>query len=175
MSEKERPSQLAIRKAISSQRHLSGETDRSNLNATLVKSSIWKKNTLQKIAESANPVTANDVRSEDESVLGAKRSALLGENDDSANQEERRKSAFLRRRGEEIERLRRKIAALNKENARLTELHQDNLDAHRNELLEFQQAFEQFQQQSDMLLTELDQENERLRLECKLNNKQSIL
>jgi len=175
MSEKERPSELAILKAISNQRHLSGETDRSNLNVTLVKSSIWKENTLRKIDQSAKPITTHDVRPEDESSLSRKRSASLGENDDSANQEERRKSAILRRRGEEIDRLRRKIAKLNAENARLTELHQDKLDSHRNELLEFQRAFDEFQQQSDLLLTELDQENERLRLECKVNNKRSML
>lgn len=175
MSEKERPSELAILKAISNQRHLSGETDRSNLNVTLVKSSIWKENALRKIAQSAKPITTHDVRSEGESSLSRKRSASLGENDDSDDQEERRKSAILRRRGEEIERLRRKIAKLNEENARLTELHQDKLDSHRNELLEFQRAFDEFQQQSDLLLTELDQENERLRLECKVNNKRSML
>jgi hypothetical protein len=175
MSEKERPSELAIPKAIRNQRHLSGETDRSNLSATLVKSSLWKKNTLQKIAQSAKPATMHDVRSEGASALGTERSAPLGEIDDSANQEERRKSAILRRRSEEVERLRQRIAKLDEENARLTELHQNKLDAHRNELLEFQQAFEQFQQQSDLLMTELDQENERLRLECKLNNKRSIL
>ena len=175
MSEKKRPSELAIFKAIGNQRHLSGETDRSNLNATLVKSSLWKKNTLQKIAQSAKPITTHDVRSEDESSLGTRRSAPLGDNDDCANQEERRKSAILRRRSEEIERMRRKIEELNEENARLTELHQNKLDAHRNELLDFQRAFEQFQQESDLLLTELDQENEHLRLECKLNNKRSVL
>ncbi len=175
MSEKERPSELAILKAIRDQRHPSGETDRSNLNATLVKSSIWKKNTLQKIAQSAKPITMRDVRSEGESALGTEGSSPLAENDESAKQEERRKSAILRRRSEEIDRLQRKIAKLDEENAKLTELHQNKLDAHRNELLEFQRAFEQFQQQSDLLLTELDQENERLRLECKLNNKRSML
>ncbi|MDH3577771.1 MAG: hypothetical protein OEO71_08135 [Gammaproteobacteria bacterium] len=175
MSEKERSSKFAMLKAISNQRHLSGEADRSNLNATLVKSSLWKKNTLQKIAQSAEPITTHDVRTEGEIALDTERSVPLGENDDSASQEERRKSAILRRRTEEIERLRREIAKLNEENARLTELHQNKLDAHRNELLEFQRAFDEFQQQSDLLLTELDQDNERLRLECKVNNKRSLL
>ena len=39
------------------------------------------------------------------------------------------------------------------------------LAAQKVELLELQQAYDQFQQESDLLLTELDHENERLRTE----------
>jgi len=37
-------------------------------------------------------------------------------------------------------------------------------------MLEIQNAYDQFQQESDLLLTELDQENRRLRIEMPLIN-----
>ena len=175
MSEKERPSEIAIIKAIRTQRQVGAESDRSNLNATLVKSSLWKKNTLQKIDQSTKPIATPEAPADVERGAGADQPARADAGDNHAQQAERRKSAILRRRSEEIERLQRKIATLKAENARLTEMHQNNLDSHRNELLEFQRAFDEFQQQSDQLLSELDQENDRLRLECKLNNKRSML
>ena len=152
MAENERPSGLAIINAIRAEREANRASDRSNLNDTLVKSSLWKENTLQQVD-----------------------ATLTGENDDSASQAERRQAATLRRRDEEIERLQQTIVKLEAENARLTAEHQDELDSHRIELAEFQAAYDQFQQQSDQLMNELDEDNERLRLECKLNNKRSML
>lgn len=63
----------------------------------------------------------------------------------------------------EIERLRQTIARLESENVRLIEQRRNILAAQKIELLELQQAYDQFQQESDLLLTELDHENERLR------------
>lgn len=152
MSDNERPTGLAIINAIRAQRELRGTSDRTNLNDTLVKSARWKENT-----------------------LGALASGPSGDNDDAANLEERRLSTTLRRSSEEIERLKKIIAKLKAENDRLAVQRQEELGAHETELSEFQAAYDQFQQQSDILINELDQENERLRLACKLNNRQSIL
>jgi len=175
MAENERPPEIAIINAIRTERQLSAPTDRSNLENTLVKSSLWKKNALRKIAESAKPTETPEAPVEREGAPSTDQPARDGEGDDIAHQAERRRAAILRRRSEEIARLRQKITTLEAENSRLTELHQNKLDSHRIELLEFQRAFDEFQQQSDQLLNELDQENERLRLECKLNNKRSLL
>ncbi len=152
MTENERPSGFTISNAIRAERESNSESDRSNLNDTLVKSSVWKENTLQKVD-----------------------SSLTGENDDSAGQKERRQAETLRRRDDEVKRLHQTIVELEAENATLTAQRQDELDSHRIELAEFQGAYDQFQQQSDLLMNELDQENERLRLECKTNNKRSML
>lgn len=153
MADKEQLLGLAIIKGMRAHTQRDDATDLSKLNDTLVKSALWKKNTLQGI---------EDAR-------------IGGENDDAADPEERRQTATVRRRADEIELLQQTIAKLEAENATLAARHQEDLGAHRNELLEFQQAYDQFQQQSDSLLNELDQENERLRNECKVNNKRSLL
>ncbi len=153
MADKEQPSGLAMIKGMRIHAQSDDATDLSKLSDTLVKSALWKKNTLQGI---------EDAR-------------IDGDNDDAADPEERRQRATLRRRTDEIELLQQTIAKLEAENATLAARHQEELGAHRNELLEFQQAYDQFQQQSDSLLNELDQENERLRNECKVNNKRSLL
>lgn len=87
----------------------------------------------------------------------------------------RKQSAKLQRRSEEIERLRQTIVKLKSENAGLTAEHQDELNAQRVELLEFQEAYAQFEQQSDLVLNKLDQQNERLRVESRHQNRLSML
>lgn len=154
MAENERPSGLAIINAIRAQQQSRGLTDRSDLEDTLVKSVLWKKNTLQQIA--------NDPRANDSDIVSNER-------------EERRQADTLRRRDDEIDRLAQIVAHLESENSRLAAQHQDEVDARRTEMLEFQQAFDQFQTESDLLLNELDEENQRLRTECKLNNSRSLL
>jgi len=153
MADKEQPSGLAIIKGMRVHQQSDDATDLSKLNDTLVKSVLWKKNTLQRL---------EDARIE-------------GDNDDAAGPEERRQAATLRRREDEIQHLQATIAQLQAEKDLLTAKHQEELGAQTNELMAFQQAYDQFQQQSDLLMNELDQENERLRKECKLNNKRSLL
>ena len=153
MADKEQQSGLAMIKGMRMHPQADDATDLSKLNDTLVKSALWKRNTLQGI---------EDAR-------------IGGKNDDAADPEERRQAATLRRRADEIELLQQTITKLEDENATLTATHQEELGAHRNELLEFQHAYDQFQEQSDSLLNELDQENERLRDECKVNNNRSLL
>lgn len=135
MAEKERPSGIAIINAIRTQRQSGGTTDRSNLGDTLVKSSQWKKNALQRIEA---------------------KSAI--------------QSPTLQDHVDEIERLQQRIAELEAENARLIAQRRNILEAQKIELLELQHAYDQFQQESDLLLTELDQENRRLRIEMPLIN-----
>lgn len=75
----------------------------------------------------------------------------------------------------EAERSTQAIADLEAKNERLTANHQDELKALRLELVEIQGAYDQFQQQSDQMLEELDQQNVRLRAECNSKNRRSIL
>jgi len=135
MAEKERPSGIAIINAIRTQRQSGGATDRSNLGDTLVKSSQWKKNALQRIEAKASV-----------------------------------QSPTLKDHVDEIERLQQRIAELEAENTRLIAQRRNILEAQKIELLELQHAYDQFQQESDLLLTELDQENRRLRIEMPLIN-----
>jgi len=135
MAEKERPSGIAIINAIRTQRQSGGTTDRSILGDTLVKSSQWKKNALQRIEA---------------------KSAI--------------QSPTLQDHVDEIERLQQRIAELEAENARLIAQRRNILEAQKIEMLEIQNAYDQFQQESDLLLTELDQENRRLRIEMPLIN-----
>jgi len=135
MAEKERPSGIAIINAIRTQRQSGGATDRSNLGDTLVKSSQWKKNALQRIEAKASV-----------------------------------QSPTLKDHVDEIERLQQRITELEAENARLIAQRRNILEAQKIELLELQHAYDQFQQESDLLLTELDQENRRLRIEMPLIN-----
>ena len=75
----------------------------------------------------------------------------------------------------ELERLRQTVKELEAENARLTIEFQSEVEAQKVELLAIQSAYDQFEQQSDMLLNELDQQNERLRFESKHKNRRSLL
>jgi hypothetical protein len=165
MAEKERPSGLAISNAIRAQRQSSGMTDRSNLKETLVKSSLWKEKTLERI-ESAR---SGDAGNGTTVILPADQPSLLElaekhwqelvlSNDSNGHEP-------LQKHSEEIERLQREIERLEAENVRLVAEHQNDLDARKTELLEFHDAYNQFQQESDLLLNELVEENERLRTE----------
>lgn len=87
----------------------------------------------------------------------------------------RKQSATLRRRAAEIDRLRQAMMKLEAENARLSERHQSELEAKQAELSNLLAAYDQFEQESDTLLDELSQKNERLRAACKEQNKLSVL
>ncbi|MGI9248214.1 MAG: hypothetical protein ACR2QI_04325 [Woeseiaceae bacterium] len=163
MAEKERPSGLAISNAIRAQRQSSATTDRSNLKDTLVKSSLWKKKTLERIETARSRDAANG----ETVVLPTDQPSFLDiaeqhwqelVSDTDSNDHE-----LLQRRSKEIERLQQKIEKLEAENVRLLAQHQEELDARSTELLEFQDAYNQFQRESDLLLNELVHENECLR------------
>lgn len=158
---------------------MTGTNDPSGLGRTLVKSPQWVRNTLRAL-ESARSGSNEEhgsgpliVQSE---LLGIRaelkqRTAEMK----SVRQKLREQSATLRRRGSEIDRLRQTVIELEFANARLSEEHQAELEARRTELSELQSAYDQFEQQSDELLAELDNKNDLLRQECKRRNKLSLL
>ena len=113
---------------------------RSRLEETLVKSSIWKKQTLGSIEQNR--------------VLG------LTASNDSDVQTARllsRLSAQLDERNDEIDRLRREISKLENEKSELSRAHAQELEARRIELHALQDAYDQFEAESDKLLSELSQ------------------
>lgn len=85
-----------------------------------------------------------------------------------------KKSEKLETRSEEIKRLRQMIAQLKADNARLAAEHKDELEAHRAEMLELQAAYDQFEQQSDLILIELEQQNEQLQVESRHQKRWSM-
>lgn len=132
--------------------------DRSRLEETLVKSPMWKKQTLRDIEFS--------------------RALAVSESNDRDIQTARlffRLSAQLDERNDEIERLRRAVSKLENEKSHLGRAHQRELKLHRAELEQLQDAYDQFEQESDSLLSELGQQNERLRDECQHQNARSLL
>ena len=142
MSEKEHSSGFRIRRAIGSELQSTGAFDVASLRDTLVKSSQWKKNTLNDIE--AQRAGANDGDDADDVLL-------------------------------EVARLRQAIVELEAENSRLIAEHQMALDARDADLENLQAAYDQFEQQSDELLDELDRQNARLRDECRIQNRRSVL
>ena len=93
----------------------------------------------------------------------------------AATQKLREQSAVMRRRGAEIDRLRQAIVRLEAENTKLAEARQEELEARQAELSNLLAAYDQFEQESDAMLDELSQKNEKLRAECKVQNKLSVL
>ena len=132
--------------------------DRSRLEETLVKSAIWKKQTLRKI--------------EDERLLSAIESY---DSDTRTARFLTRLSAQLDERNDEIERLRRAVTRLQDEKSDLDRAHERELKLRLAELVNLQDAYDQFEKESDGLLSELDRQNERLRDECRHQNARSLL
>lgn len=171
MAEKEHFLGTAISRAIQAERRSKVTTDRSSLCDTLVKSPQWKKNALQRI-ESAQPGENDATAPREASVqqafkriretLARHLKALK-----DARRQLRKKTATLRRRNEENKQLRQTIVKLKAEIANLTTEQRAERDAQRVELLQLQKAYDQFEQQTDMVLNELDQQNERLRVESR--------
>ena len=132
--------------------------DRSQLEETLVKSAIWTKQTLRDIERT--------------------RALAASESSDPDAQTERmlfRLSAQLDERNDEIERLRQAISKLEDEKSRLDSVHRRELEQHRADLQQLQDAYDQFEKESDSLLSELGQQNERLLAECRRRNVRSLL
>lgn len=136
----------------------SGFADRSRLEQVLTKGSLWKKQTLQNIE-------SNNAR----------------ENSDSDDRESktahmlRRLSLQLEERNEEILRLRQTVSILENEKSKLDRTHQREIQLQRAELESLQNAYDQFERESDSLLSELGEQNERLLNECRYQNGRSLL
>ncbi|MDJ0700855.1 MAG: hypothetical protein QNJ07_13455 [Woeseiaceae bacterium] len=131
---------------------------RSRLEETLVKSSIWKRKTLRDIEYN--------------------RALAASESDDEGMQTARlifRLSAQLDERNDEIERLRLAVSKLETEKSRLSLEHRQELESQQAELERLQGAYDQFEKESDSLLSELGQQNERLLHECRNQNPRSLL
>lgn len=125
-----------------------GPSGQSRLERVLTKGSIWKKQTLSNIERNQETklVEANN-REHDT---------------DKMTRMFVRLSAQLDERNHEIERMRRAISSLESEKFQLGRAHQRELELHRAELERLQEAYDQFETESDSLLTELDEQNERL-------------
>ncbi len=178
MAEKEQSSGTAIGRAIQAERRSTVTTDRSSLSDTLVKSPQWKKKALQRI-ESAQSGENSDTTPGEACVQQALKriretlARHLKELKD-ARRQLHEQSATLQRRNEENEQLRQTIVKLEAEIANLTTEHRAECDARRVELLQFQKAYDQFEQQTDLLLNELHQQNERLRVESRPRYRRSM-
>ena len=112
----------------------------------LVKSPLWKKQTLRDI-ELTRALSASE--STDPDTQTARMFYRL--------------SAQLDERNDEIERLQRAISKLEDEKSQLDSARQLETELHRAELRQLQDAYDQFEKESDSLLSELSQQNERLR------------
>lgn len=77
----------------------------------------------------------------------------------------REQETALQTRSDEIADLRQTIEELQAENSRLSDHHKSELEGREIQLFDLQGAYDQFQQQSDQLLNELEQENARLRID----------
>ena len=126
-------------------------------------------------ADDSDDTALRETCMQQESKSMREASALHAEEVKGAKRRLRKQSATLQRRSEEIERLRQTIARLKAENAGLIAKHKHELDAKRAELLGFQEAYDQFEHQSDLLLIEIDQQNECLRVESRHQNRRSML
>ena len=146
------------------QRHSSspgGESqvpDRSRIEETLVKSSIWKKQTMRDI-EYSRALAASESKDRD-----TQRLRLI-----------QRLSAQLDERNDEIERLRKTLSKLKNEKSKLGIAHKRQVAMSQAELKRLQDAYDQFEKESDSLLSELTQQNERLLAECRHQNPRSLL
>jgi chromosome segregation ATPase len=135
----------------------------------LIKSPQWKKKTLQRI-ESAQSGENDDTTPPEAHVQpvfkGLRETVARHLKDlNDARRQLREQSAALQKRNEEKEQLHQTIVKLEAEISNLTTEHRAERDARTVELLQFQEAYDQFEQQTDLVLDELHQQNERLRVE----------
>jgi uncharacterized protein YPO0396 len=132
--------------------------DRSRLEEVLVKSPMWKKQTLRDIEYT--------------------RALVANESSDQDTQTQRlffRLSAQLDERNDEIERLRQAVSKLQDEKSELDCAHRRELELQRAELEQLQEAYDQFEKESDSLISELSKQNQRLLDECRHRNVRSLL
>ena len=86
-----------------------------------------------------------------------------------------RLSAQLNERNDEVEQLRRTVSQLKNEKSELNRAYEQKLALRQSELQELQAAYNQFEKESDDLLSELSRKNERLIDECRHDNVRSLL
>ena len=123
---------------------------RSRIEEVLVKSSIWKKQTLRDIEQKrAQAASATD------------------EPDPETARLLTRLSAQLEARNDEISRLRRALSKLRGEKSMQDRAPRRELELRQAELASLQDAYHQFEKESDSLLSELSRQNERLRQGCR--------
>jgi len=133
----------------------------SRLERVLTKGSIWKKQTLRNIERNQAPERSEANNREHDTDKMTRMFVRL--------------SAQLDERNHEIERLRRAISSLESEKFQLDRTRQRELELHRAELEQLQEAYDQFETESDSLFTELDEQNERLLTECRFQSARSLL
>jgi len=136
-------------------------TGQSRLEKVLTKGSLWKKQTLRNV-ERTQELDRSEIKNREHDTDKMARMFV-------------RLSAQLEKRDHEIERLRQAISSLENEKSQLDRSHQRELESHRAELERLQDAYGQFEKESDSLLSELDEQNERLLNECRYQNGRSLL
>ena len=132
----------------------SPDRDSSRLEKMLTKGSIWKKQALRGVEY---PQHTEKESTDNEEHDTAKMLNICA-----------RLSAQLDDRNLEIGRLRAALSSLESEKSQLDSMHRQELDLLRN-------AYEQFEKESDSLISELGEQNERLRKECRSSNSRSLL
>jgi len=138
-----------------------GFTGQSRLEKVLMKGSLWKKQTLRNV-ERTQELEGNEAKNREHDTDKMARMFV-------------RLSAQLDERNNEIEQLRQAISSLENEKSQLDRSHQRELESHRAELERLQDAYGQFEKESDSLLSELGEQNERLLNECRYQNSRSLL
>lgn len=126
-----------------------------------MKGSLWKKQTLRNV-ERTQELEGSEAKNREHDTDKMARMFV-------------RLSAQLDERNNEIEQLRQAISSLENEKSQLDRSHQRELELHRAELERLQDAYGQFEKESDSLLSELDEQNERLLNECRYQNSRSLL
>ena len=163
--------------AVQSAKSPSAPPDLSRLSDILLKSPEWKKNAMRDIEamRDSTPVDADARRLKAAllelierhwpALVSASNSTAAGSaeaeavNDDLADPTAGELARSVQQRDAEIRRLEERIAALETENKHLSERFRSEVDSRSNELHMLRNAFSQFQEESDQLLSELDQEN----------------
>ena len=132
--------------------------DRSRLEETLVKSPMWKRQTMREI-ELNRQMAANesDNREQETARLFFRLSAQLDE------------------RNEEVDRLRKALSKLETQKSAMDKAHRRELERQQDELERLQRAYNQFEEESDSLLSELSQKNQRLLDHFRKSNFRSLL
>lgn len=171
-----------VSSAVQSAKSPCAPPDLSRLSDILLKSPEWKKNAMRDIEamRDSTPVDADARRlkaalleliethwpalvsasnptSADQSTAGSAESEAV--NDDLADPTAGELARRVQQRDAEIRRLEERVAALEAENEDLSERLGSEVDSRSNELKLLRSAFSQFQEESDQLLSELDQEN----------------
>jgi uncharacterized phage infection (PIP) family protein YhgE len=134
-------------------------TDPSSLNDTLVKSPRWKENTLQEIEDGRSAATP-DLAKLEQGFTSI--SEDLAQQLQEARRQLRKQSMTLHRHSDKIRQMGETIVQLQNKNNGLIARQERELDARRVALVDFQVAYDQFEQESDQVLSELDKKYRRL-------------